>query len=301
MKTSIYHSIILLFLFVNLLFSSCNSFQTENIFEETPSLTNSSIQSDNNDSIASIDSLKNDSIQLSMDKHIQTQQNIIDSTKLYIYLTFDDGPFKGSEKINRIISEEQIKATVFIVGLNSYTKRLQQHIDDYKANQYIEVANHTFSHANRNKFVGYYKQPSVVLEDVIRNDSMFTFKNRFVRLPGRNVWHLGKQTKYDYDQASRNSANYLAEHKYYILGWDYEWRRLNKNHPLENPSKIYDGIVSRLKNHETLNKNHMVLLMHDDMFDNDHDAEKLRELIRLIKQNKDFIFEVASNYPIEIS
>lgn len=294
MKILRYPPYLLLFIIVGLFQISCNSKDVESVMDENWFSNISFQNTSSTNSLLQTDSLKKDSI------HI-TEKPIIDTTKQYIYLTFDDGPYKGSEKINRIIKEEQVKATVFIVGLNSYTATLQQFIDDYKTNNLIEIANHTYSHANRNKFVGYYKQPQVVLEDVIRNDSMFSLTNRIVRLPGRNVWHLGNQKKYDYDNGSKKSANFLAENQYYILGWDYEWKKLKKKKPLEQPSKIYDEIVRRLNNNETLNKNHLVLLMHDDMFNNDVEAEKLRELIQLLKGNKDFILEFASNYPIEIN
>ncbi|WP_322970221.1 polysaccharide deacetylase family protein [Faecalibacter sp. LW9] len=225
----------------------------------------------------------------------------IDSTKNYVYLTFDDGPFKGSEKINKIIKEEQVKATVFIVGMNAYTQTLQKYLKDYEENDLIEVSNHTYSHANRNRFKSYYDQPEFVLRDVKRNDSIYRFKNRFVRLPGRNVWRLGKDFKNDHDLGSRLSSDFLAKNQYYILGWDYEWNKTHKNHPLKNPQDIYNGIIKRLENKETFKEKHLVILMHDDMFDNHEDAEQLRRLIRLIKNNKNIILETASNYPISLS
>ena len=248
------------------------------------------------------DSLKSedtfiDSLQIATN----VNQSNIDSTKNYVYLTFDDGPYKGSEKINKIIKEEQVKATVFIVGMNAYTKTLQQYLKDYEENDFIEISNHTYSHANRNKFKAYYDNPQMVLNDVRRNDSVYHFKNRFVRLPGRNVWRLGNDIKNDYDKGSRHSSDFLAQNQYYILGWDYEWNKTNKNNPLKNPQDIYDGIVKRLEKKETFKEKHLVILMHDDMFDNNEDAEQLRQLIRLIKSNKNIIFETASNYPVSLS
>ncbi|MBS7332364.1 MAG: polysaccharide deacetylase family protein [Weeksellaceae bacterium] len=226
---------------------------------------------------------------------------VIDSTKQYVYLTFDDGPFKGSEKINKIIQEEQVKATVFIVGMNAYTDKLRQYLKNYEENDLIEISNHTYSHANRNKFKEYYDNPDMVLKDVVKNDSIYNFKNRFVRLPGRNVWRLGNQKKNDYDKGSRYSSDHLAKNQYFVFGWDYEWNKKSKKSKLSNPDEIYQGIVNRLNNKETFTEKHLVILMHDDMFDNDEDANQLRSLIKLIKSNKNIVFEVASNYPISIS
>ena len=294
MKILRYRPILLILIIVNLILTSCNSKKAESILDEVVFSNISFLNSPDNDTIRSIDLLNTDSI-----ASLSNNQHVIDSTKQYIYLTFDDGPYKGSANINKVIKEEQVKATVFIVGFNAYTTTLQQYIDDYKANDLIEISNHTYSHANRNKFVGYYKQPEVVLEDVKKNEAFFNIDNKIIRLPGRNVWCLGEQKKYDYDKGSKNSANYLADNNYYVMGWDYEWKRLKKKQPLASPSVIYDEMISRLDNNETLNKNHLVLLMHDDMFNSEEDAEKLRELIKLIKNNNDLVLEFASNYPIK--
>lgn len=241
-----------------------------------------------------------DSIHKEIADTLELNKTPIDSTKQYIYLTFDDGPYKGSHHINNIIKEEQIKATVFIVGLNAYTEEKKQFIEDYKNNELIEVANHTYTHA-RNKYTSYYNNPDGVLKDVMKNDTFFEIKNRFVRLPGRNVWRLGNLKKNDHDKASTITANKLAENQYYLVGWDYEWNRNSKKHPLDNPEKIYNGIVYRLEHKMTLVDNHLVILMHDDMFDNEADAEKLRKLIRLIKNNQNMVLEFTSNYPFKIS
>ena len=49
------------------------------------------------------------------------------------------------------------------------------------------------------------------------------------------------------------------------------------------------------------NKNHLVILMHDDMFNSDNNAEKLRQLIVLLKNNKKIVIEGISNYPTKVS
>jgi len=272
--------------------TSENKYLKKFIIDKSALLSHVSLDASVKDLVPQIDSVKIDFTSVTA-----TQ----DSTMNYVYLTFDDGPYKGSEKINKIIKEEQVKATVFVVGMNAYTKTLQQYMKDYEENDLIEISNHTYSHAHRNKFKQYYNHPEWVLEDVKKNDSMYGFKNRFVRLPGRNVWRLGSDIKNDYDTASKISSDLLAQNQYYILGWDYEWNKISKKHPLKNPEDIYEGIIKRLEKKETFKDKHLVILMHDDMFDNQEDAEQLRKLIRLLKNNKKMVFEVASNYPISLS
>lgn len=301
MKTTTITTYNLLLISCLLLFSACKNYEPNSVSDQINSSEIYSTFTPNNEKKLNSDSTKNIAKLNPLYDQYKGREQQIDSTKQYVYLTFDDGPFKGSEKINKIIKEEQVKATVFIVGMNAYTDRLQQYLDDYKSNDLIEVSNHTFSHANRNKFKQYYNNPDMVLDDVIKNDSIYNFKNRFVRLPGRNVWRLGDHKKNDYDNGSKLSSDLLAENHYFVFGWDYEWNKISKKTPLEKPEVIYNGIINRLNNKQTFKDKHLVILMHDDMFDNDEDAEKLRSLIKMIKSNKNIIFEVASNYPISLS
>lgn len=254
------------------------------------------ILQDDNDTIYSV---KIDSLSEKLDTLVKNEsQNIIDSTKQYVYLTFDDGPYKGSKNINKILKEENVKGTVFLVGFNAFTKDLKQHVEDYKLNPNVDIANHTYSHA-RNKYKSFYSMPEEVFEDIRKNEVVLDIHSRWVRLPARNVWRLNNKTKGDVLKDANLAADIIAKKQYYIYGWDYEWNR-NKEH-LENPEKIYEGIVHRLDNHRTFEKNHLVILMHDDMFNNDNDAEKLRKLISLLKNNKKFVIEGISNYPVRIS
>ena len=52
---------------------------------------------------------------------------------------------------------------------------------------------------------------------------------------------------------------------------------------------------------KTFEKNHLVILMHDDMFNEDYNAEKLRQLIVLLKRNPKIVIEGISGYPTRIS
>ena len=230
-------------------------------------------------------------------------QNPIDSTKQYVYLTFDDGPYKGSKNINKILTEENVKGTVFLVGYNAFTKDLKQYVEDYKQNPNVEIANHTFSHA-RNKYKRFYGNPEGVYEDIRKNEVVLDIHSRWVRLPARNTWRLGNKKKNDPVKNAIPAADLIAKNQYYIYGWDYEWERSakkSKTHDLAAPERIYEGIVHRLDQNKTYEKNHLVILMHDDMFNSDMNAEKLRQLIVLLKNNPKIVIEGISNYPTTVS
>ena len=240
------------------------------------------------------DSLKHLSDTIAKDNH----KNPIDSTKQYVYLTFDDGPYKGSKNINKILTEENVKGTVFLVGFNAFTKELKQNVEDYKQNPNVEIANHTYSHA-RNKYKHFYGMPEGVLEDIKKNEVVLDIHSRWVRLPARNTWRLGNRKKNDPVKNAIPAADLLAKNQYYIYGWDFEWDRNAQS--LTAPEKIYDGIVHRLDQNKTFEKNHLVILMHDDMFNSDLNTEKLRQLIVLLKNNPKIVIEGISNYPTTVS
>ncbi|GGF09856.1 Peptidoglycan/xylan/chitin deacetylase, PgdA/CDA1 family [Chishuiella changwenlii] len=254
------------------------------------------ILQDENDTIYSV---KLDTLSEKLDTLVKNEQeNTIDSTKQYVYLTFDDGPYKGSKNINKILKEENVRGTVFLVGYNAFTKELKEHVEDYKLNPNVDIANHTFSHA-RNKYKSFYSMPEQVFEDIRKNEVVLDIHSRWVRLPARNVWRLNNRKKGDVLKDANVAADIIAKKQYYIYGWDYEWNR-NAEH-LDNPEKIYEGIIHRLDQNKTFEKNHLVILMHDDMFNSDNNAEKLRKLITLLKNNKKLVIEGISNYPVRIS
>ena len=287
-------------LFATLLFAfSCKNEQpkAENSIASEPK----EILQDDTDSLYTV---KLDTLTQNLDTIAKAEkQNPIDSTKQYVYLTFDDGPYKGSKNINKVLTEENVKGTVFLVGFNAFTKDLKQYVEDYKQNPNVEIANHTYSHAH-NKYKAFYSMPEGVYEDIRKNEVVLDIHSRWVRLPARNTWRLGNKKKDDPVKNSIPAADLLAKNQFFIYGWDYEWERSGKksaNHQLSSPEKIYEGIVHRLDQNKTFEKNHLVILMHDDMFNEDYNAEKLRQLIVLLKRNPKIVIEGISGYPTRIS
>lgn len=287
-------------LFTTLLFAfSCKNEQpkAENSIASEPK----EILQDDTDSLYTV---KLDTLTQKLDTIAKAEkQNPIDSTKQYVYLTFDDGPYKGSKNINKVLTEENVKGTVFLVGFNAFTKDLKQYVEDYKQNPNVEIANHTYSHAH-NKYKAFYSMPEGVYEDIRKNEVVLDIHSRWVRLPARNTWRLGNKKKDDPVKNSIPAADLLAKNQFFIYGWDYEWERSSKKsktHELSSPQNIYNGIVYRLDQNKTYEKNHLVILMHDDMFNDDHNAEKLRQLIVMLKSNPKIIIEGISNYPVKVS
>lgn len=104
-------------------------------------------------------------IVLSFTKCIKSTNILKQNNKKYIYLTFDDGPLNGSQRINDTILSEKIPITVLLVGEHALVR--PKDVDLYRENEYIEIGNHSYSHAN-DHYKLYYSNPEGVLKDFKR-------------------------------------------------------------------------------------------------------------------------------------
>jgi peptidoglycan/xylan/chitin deacetylase (PgdA/CDA1 family) len=224
------------------------------------------------------------------------QEVIRDSTKKYIYLTFDDGPINGSRQIDSIITIENIKASAFLVGKNAeMSKKYKINYGNYLANPLIGTYNHTYSHGN-DHYVTFYANTDSVVEDIKRNDSYFKFKYKNIRLAGRNIWNTGKHKKTDGNSGSI-ASDVLVQNGYKMYGWDIEWHHKKNGRPVQSVEKIIHGIEWIFANKKEVTKNNIVLLMHDEMFQKPEEIKKLQDLIQKLKQHPDYVFEEMKFYP----
>lgn len=183
----------------------------------------------------------------------------------YIYLTIDDAPFNGSAYIDSVIFKARVKASVFMIGnMVNGSSRYERYHKMLKKNPYIEIYNHSYSHANH-RYASYYKNPEQVVNDFERNSTEFNLSTQIARLPGRNLWQIGDRKK-NYKQTGAEAATLLAEKGYKIFGWDVEWKY---DHTSFAPEQTIDELVEEIENaynSDTFTSNHVVLLMHDQMF-----------------------------------
>jgi peptidoglycan/xylan/chitin deacetylase (PgdA/CDA1 family) len=247
-----------------------------------------------------------------------------------VYLTFDDGIVPGTEEVLLILKKNNISATFFLTGINSYQAYQKNEI------RYLEVlsdifnnhltGNHSFSHAN-NQYSSYYSNGlldkksgnSISVADDFRNnviffsnylnsDSLFSGEGlgkRLARLPGRNAWYVDRKLAVDgarsvvrinYSSEIRGAVEQLMKDGYEIFGWDVEWTGNIDGDRLESPVKVGDKIL-------TTDRDKVIVLMHDSAFrKRNHDsgtgmeeADKLNDLIVYLKR-KDVIFKTLDNY-----
>ena len=214
--------------------------------------------------------------------------------KKYVYLTFDDGPLDGSEKIADAIQYEKVPITVLLVGKHAETK--PHYVDLYKDNDHIEVGNHSYSHA-RNHYSKFYFNPEGVLEDFDKSHQIINPEDKVARLPGRNMWRIGERAKDDIPSGSE-AADLLATNGYQLYGWDMEWFHDPKTaEPVGTAEEIFEQIERHLDRGRTFTDGHLVLLCHDEMFREDWEETELKQLIELLKTRSDYEFARLRDYP----
>ena len=217
--------------------------------------------------------------------------------KKTIYLTFDDGPCKGSKTVFCILKQENIPATLFIIGEHVYGSKTQSAIyDSLKESSLIEIANHSYTHAFENKFYKFYNAPDSATKDFKRCADSLRFSNNIVRTPGRNIWRTENVNSTDL-KASSAAADSLQSKGFIAVGWDVEWHFNATQSLVENDSEMLRNIDSAFARNETKTKNHLVLLTHDRTFAKPEDSEKLHRFIAALKVKDEYDFEMVSKYP----
>ena len=219
------------------------------------------------------------------------------STLKYIFLTFDDGPLNGSENIDSVILAERLKISVFLVGEHAEkSKQSGNYYKMYEQNPFVETYNHSFTHAN-DKYALFYSNPKNVLADIQKNEQLLNLRYKIVRLPGRNMWRIGDRKKDDGVSGSV-AADLLAKNGYKLYGWDIEWRHNTKDGtPVQSVDEMTREIEARLEAGNSFTKDHIVVLIHDEMFQKKWEESELKQLITKLRTHENYVFEHIRFYP----
>ena len=214
-----------------------------------------------------------------------------------IYLTFDDGPNKGTRKMMHIIEEEQVPVTLFIIGEQVYGSREQSAVfDSVIHNNYFEIANHSYTHAFHNKYAKFYTVPDSALKDFIRCADSLRLTTNIIRTPGRNIWRTANINSTDL-KASKPAADSLQQNGFTEVGWDLEWQ-FDENNKLKSSSDdIIREIDSVFARGRTKTPGHLILLAHDQVYADADDSSELHRFIKKLKAKDEYDFETVSKYP----
>jgi peptidoglycan-N-acetylglucosamine deacetylase len=219
----------------------------------------------------------------------------IDSNSRVIYLTFDDGPLAPTPFLIDIIHEKQIKMSEFAVGMHALMNRaFMRHLDAMKRSPYIEVCNHSYSHAY-GKYQSFYSNPEAAALDISSTEDKLGLLTRVVRMPGRDIWATDS-IKRGWTQSGGKTASILYNQGFKIYGWDMEWEHFGNTLPKQTPAQIVSLIDGMFTRNQTQIKNHLVFLGHDEMLAKEKGRQDLRQIIDMLKE-RGYIFEFISNYP----
>jgi len=213
-----------------------------------------------------------------------------------IYLTFDDGPLNGSEDINDAVRKEQVKINVFVVGMHAMANpRLKSYCELYETNPWIEVGNHSYSHAV-NGYHTFYASPEALLQDFLSCEKVIHLQTRLARLPGRNMWRI-KERRSDDVKSGSACADKLFAAGFKVYGWDLEWTHdAHTGAPVQTVNDMLYLIERHLSEKRTVTEGHLVLLCHDEMFRKAWEETELKELIDKLRV-KGYAFAHLSEYP----
>lgn len=218
--------------------------------------------------------------------------------KKKIYLTFDDGPNKGTRKVLGIVQQEQVPVTFFLIGEHVFASTSQRATwDSLRVDSSIELCNHSHTHAWNNRYNKFYEQPDSVVKDFKRCHDSLELTNTISRTPGRNIWRVDT-LRYTDLKKSAAAADSLQQAGFTIIGWDLEWHYDHKSFTLKSKSdELLQQIDSLFAGNKTKVPEHLVLLAHDQVYDDPDDSAELHQLIKKLKAREGYELLVTSKYP----
>ncbi|SDG49838.1 polysaccharide deacetylase family protein [Desulfosporosinus hippei] len=160
-----------------------------------------------------------------------------------VYLTFDDGPYpETTPRILKILQEEEIKATFFVLGrqVERYPELLK---DEYTQGQ--GIGNHSYSH----DYSLVYQSPDAFLAEIKQSEETI-FKTigvrpQIIRAPGGTQGHF-----------SVNYYNLIDSEDYLVYDWNVS------SGDAAAPTVPADQLVNNIKA-QVPGKTRAIILMHD--------------------------------------
>ena len=222
---------------------------------------------------------------------------IYDTTKKYIYLTFDDGPQNGTQICMDICRNLKAKATFFMVGEHACSPKTNNLVDSIRSEYPLFLlANHSYSHAN-GQYHKFYHNAEAAAEDFFSTQKKLHVPLKIIRLPGNSAWV--KKGDIKASSLVKPVCMLLDSAGYNVIGWDLEWDFTRDKHcfPKESVSKMLRWVEESFKNKDMRTRNHLVILSHDRMFQHQPYSDSLFNFIKALKQNPDYVLETINHYP----
>jgi peptidoglycan-N-acetylglucosamine deacetylase len=222
----------------------------------------------------------------------------VDSSKPFLYLTWDDGPNEGTPNLTKLVKEFKVPMNFFLIGRNATDPRFMAMFEEQKKLDHVTFYNHSWSHAN-GRYAYYYSNPTTLVEDFSKCRNIFKFDNKIGRGPGRNAWRVGNINETDI-RASKRGIDSLASQNFNLIGWDIEWNFKYAGgivHPIQTADAMLAQIDEKFAMQNTRIKNHMILLAHDQMFYAPQYVTELRKFFERLTREKKYNLAFIIDYP----
>jgi peptidoglycan/xylan/chitin deacetylase (PgdA/CDA1 family) len=217
--------------------------------------------------------------------------------KKKLYLTFDDGPNKGTRNVLDIVRDENVPVSFFIVGEHAFASHSQSASwDSLRIAEHIELCNHSYTHAH-NRYDRFYQNPDSVVKDFQRAHDSLNLTNKIVRTPGRNIWRIDSLHYTDL-KSSAVAADSLQQAGFIVMGWDLEW---HYNHKSMSVTITADNMIKQIDSafakNKTKHHDHLVLLAHDQVYQKPDDSIQLRKFLQALKLKDEYELVLVTSYP----
>ncbi|GAA0125411.1 polysaccharide deacetylase family protein [Clostridium sp. CTA-19] len=167
------------------------------------------------------------------------------------YLTFDDGPTETTLEVLKILDEENIKATFFVIG--KLVEENPNILKEIKEKNH-SICAHTYTHNDSN-----YVSTDVYFNDYekvknVLNENLNKKNCEFMRMPG------GSSTGIPQKSTLKQIRDGLISRGLYYVDWNVSIEdAMGINIPVEQLISNY----SKAMNSKNLDKSRIIILMHD--------------------------------------
>lgn len=168
-----------------------------------------------------------------------------------VYLTFDDGPSKNTEKILDILKEYEIPATFFVNGNRSeFAKAMYERIVD----EGHTIGNHSYSH----NYATIYKSKNHFLDDFLKMEQLLIetvgFAPKIIRYPGGSNNTISQ--RYGGAKIMDEIVYEMEQRGYHHLDWNID--SLDTSKVRQEKDVIINAVINGSKG-----KNELIVLFHD--------------------------------------
>lgn len=198
---------------------------------------------------SSKEDIENDVTEKELDEESKDNSSLIsdeDDKRKRVYLTFDDGPTKNTEKILDILQEYNVQATFFVIGReDDYSKSLYQRIVEEGHTLAMHSYSHNYSEIYRSQ-KAFYKDFDKIYNLLYETTGV---EPKYYRFPGGTSNQVSKVSM-------KSLAKSLTKRGYNYFDWnamsgDANGKSLTKRQMINN-------VLKDVKLHNT-----SIVLMHD--------------------------------------